>query len=310
MVAVVQHMSVSGQEYAQAGCPFNTQAYAAGLGNIGTVAALRPGRLPVLRRPIPGTGHFDGMGVWPYLWIDTPDDVASLEQDFPELVTVTAVTQPGYVPRGHKGGVSLLKQHYVYDPARPAPELSARAAGRLRRCQDRAEFEVVWDAMRADRMSRIYDGLKERRGLAGTHMDFSLPHFQVIAELEAGRYFQVRDRDGTVGAMACGVMFEDMLQILHTASSPDGLRWDASYLMMDGLQRHARQTGTRLFTGGMPMHGSSGLQTFKARWANHFEPVYMVKIINDHRAYAALCRGQAQDIGFFPAYRQPVVACP
>jgi hypothetical protein len=290
-------------------CPFNTAFYASGLQNIGTLGVSGHGQLPVLWRPIPGTRHFDGMGSWPYVWIEGQDDLASLRQDFPDLVTITAVTQPGYVPDSRQVDAVLLKQHYVYDPALPPRPLSARAAGRLRRCAGVADFEVAVDAGRAERMSALYDGLKQRRCLGGLHVDFSLPHFQVIAELESGRYFQVRHGNGTIGAMACAVLFGDMLQILHTASSPDGLRWDASYLLMDGIQRYARRTGTRMFTGGMPMGGSDGLRTFKQRWANSFEPVYMIKLINNHSLYADLCRSTNGDHGFFPAYRRPRQPC-
>lgn len=60
-----------------------------------------------------------------------------------------------------------------------------------------------------------------------------------------------------------------------------------------------------MLTGGLPGGGTEGLRTFKARWANRFEPVYMLKIVNDPALYARLCSERGEAPGFFPAYRAP-----
>ena len=138
------------------------------------------------------------------------------------------------------------------------------------------------------KLPSIYEALKVRRGLTGTFVDFPLRHFETIADIENGVFFRATNSAG-VGAMACGVLYRDMLQILHTAISQDGLRWNASYLLMHGLQSFARDKGVRLLTGGMPAGGSEGLRIFKQRWANRFEPVYLLRIINDRASYTALC---------------------
>lgn len=109
-------------------CPFNQRAYVDGLSRLGSVELNGSGRLALLRRPIPGTEFEDGIGPFPYLWIGTVSEEGSLFEDFPHLVTITAITQPGYVPAS--AGATIFKQHYVYDPALPTPPLSPRARKR------------------------------------------------------------------------------------------------------------------------------------------------------------------------------------
>lgn len=256
----------------------------------------------VLRRPIDGTPLCDGVGPWPYLWISADDDIRALQEEFRHLVTVMAVTQPGYAPKGSLGDPVLLKQHFVYDPGRPPPPLSRRARQRLSRCEDRGEFCCVTDGEKRLRMADIHARLVARRGLERSYIDFPRKHFEAIAALESGVFFEVRDALGC-GAMACGVLFGNMLQILHMASTDHGLGWNASYLLMAGLQRTAKELDVRLLTGGMPNSGSEGLKLFKERWANHMEPVYMLRIINDAGTYASLCAGRWRDSRYFPAYR-------
>ncbi|MCK0209149.1 hypothetical protein MWN33_14025 [Starkeya koreensis] len=284
-------------------CPFHTEGYVAGL--IGVPELSSRGDMVVLRRPIPGTELHDGVGPWPYLWIGGEGDLKVLREEFRHLVTITAVTQPGYVPPSSAGNPALLKMHYVYDPQRPPVALSRRARLRLSRCEERAEFRLVEGKAQRLQMTDIYARLLSRRGLEGSYVDFPRAHFESIAELDCGVFFEVRDAQG-IGAMACGVEFRDMLQILHMASTDEGLRWNASYLLMAGLQRYVGQHGLRLLTGGMPDAGTDGLKLFKERWANHAEPVYLLRIVNDAQAYAALCAGRAEDACYFPAYRAPI----
>jgi hypothetical protein len=283
-------------------CPFNTPAYAAGLGHLGAVEMHAGGHFPVLRRVIPGTSLCDGVGPWPYLWVGSPSDVDALREDFPHLVTLSVVTQPGFVPRARSGDAVLLKQHFIYDPALPAPVMSRRARARLRRCEAAGAFEVVpgGEAWRA--MAGVYAGLVRRRCLTGSLFDMPARHFEAVAELEESVFFRVRDAAG-VGGMACGVVFGGLLQILHTATTESGLTWNASYLLMHGLQDYCRGLGLRLFLGGLPDSGRDGLRIFKERWVNSQAPVYLLRIVNDRARYSALCSRARADASFFPAYR-------
>lgn len=270
---------------------------------MGAVEVSPHGRLAILRRPIGETPFVDGISPFPYLWLAGPDDEASLFEDFRHLVTLTVITQPGYVPSAHAGAARLFKHHFSFDPRRPAPPLSARARRRLSRCAEVAAFEEVTAFGERMAMAGLYASLVERRGLASGFFDMDAAHFASIARLDCARFFRVA-RDGAIGAMACAVVFGGILQVLHTCPSLDGLRWNASYLLMHGLQAYATTHDIRMLTGGLPQGSREGLHTFKSRWANGSEPVYMLKIVNDPALYARLSAGR-EDAGFFPAYRAP-----
>jgi hypothetical protein len=285
-------------------CPFNAAGYLSGLATIGTPEPHASGRFSVLRRPVPGTPWHDGMGPWPYLWVDGPADLDALCDDFRHLLTLTVVLQPGYVPPARMHQAVLLKTHFVYNPQLPAPALSRRTQARLRQCQETAQFSEVAGREERLEMVGIYRRLMARRSLVGSYVDLPPEHFESIADLPGGVFFKVADASGT-GAMACAAHFGGMLQVLHMASTDEGLRWNASYLLMAGMQEYARDHGLKMLTGGMPDAAASSLSRFKERWANDRAPVYMLRIVNQPERYAALCAGAPEGTNFFPAYRAP-----
>ena len=288
--------------------PFNRPVYAAGLGNIGEPISDPTGRVVLLRRPIPGSDRSDGIGPWPYLWIGDGDDIVALREGFVDLVTVTAVAQPGLDPRSIDPSIDavILKEHFVFDPALPIPRLSKRSRERLNRAEAIGSFDVVGDHDERLAFAPVYDGLLSRRGLKGGLFDFPAAHFASIAALPEAVFFRAAQAD-EIGAMACGIVHGDMLQILHTAISEQELAWHASYLLMRGMQDFAAERGLRLLTGGMPDGAREGLRTFKLRWSNAFVPIYLIRIVNDRDACRALneARG-AVGSRYFPAYRSPV----
>ncbi|WP_132032189.1 hypothetical protein [Aquabacter spiritensis] len=286
---------------AGATCPFNRLDYARSLRHVGAAQAHPVRPLVLLRRPIGTTGRHDGISPWPYLWLED-GDVDALRSHFDDLVAIPVVAQPGYVPPAGVDHV-LLKHHFVYDPALPTPPLSPRAHRRLEACARRACFERVVDREARMAIAGLYAGLAARRGLVGGFFDMGADHFAVLADLTDSVFVRVRAGE-RVGAMACGVVFGGMLQILHTVPSQDGLTWNASYLLMHGLQAMARAEGLRLFLGGLPDGAAAGLDVFKSRWTNARVPVHLIRIVNDPAAYAALA-GTAATRGYFPAYRDP-----
>ena len=285
-------------------CPFHADTYVKGLSTIGTPAAHRSGHFYILKRPIEGTPYYDGVGPWPYLYVEHDRMLDAPRDDFQDLVTLTVVTQPGFIPRVTGLAPIFLKEHYVFDPSRPIPTLSTRARKRLATVEQRALFEEVIEPEDQLAFTPLYRDLIQRRSLSETYLDFSVEHFESIAALNHGIFFRVRD-DVSIGAMACGVVFGDVLQILHMVFTPAGLRWNASYLLMKGLQDHALAHRLRLMTGGMPAGASEGLRLFKARWANRLEPVYLLRRINAPSTYQGLCRERGTHPRYFPAYRAP-----
>ena len=284
-------------------CPFSSPAYLGGLAHLGEVEVHPVRSVAVLKRPIPGTAHHDGVGPWPYRWISAPEDVEALCEGFRNLVTLTVVTQPGWRPPKTSGrDVRLLKQHFVFDPSLPTPELSRRSRNRLRKAERIGDFEVVTDPAGRLAIAEMYERLKARRNLLGGFFDLPRHHFTTIAALPNAVFFRVTHPEG-IGAMACGIVSDDFLQVMHMVTTESGLTWNASYLLMKGLQDEARASGLRLLTGGMPASGSDGLRRFKVRWANAFLPVHLLCIVNDPATYVALSGARRQQTRFFPAYR-------
>ncbi len=286
-------------------CPFSSTDYLSGLSNIGNVDQHPEWPLAVLRRGIPCTDHVDGVGPWPYRWITDDHDIDMLLEGFRHLVTLSVVTHPGWMPSQAitaKTEIRLLKQHYMFDPAKPTPALSRRAHRRVMDADKRGRFEVVASDPERLQIIHLYQQLKLRRGFTGGLFDMPPRHFEAISRLPNAVFFQVRDND-SIGAMACGLIINDFLQVLHLVTTEHGLTWNASYLMMHGLQDYVRRHGLRLLTGGMPMSGTKGLATFKSRWANAFLPVHLLCIVNDAATANQLAAGRASSSDYFPRYR-------
>lgn len=287
-------------------CPFSTVDYLHGLSNIGIVDQHPVLPVAVLRRQIPGTCNFDGVGPWPYRWISNESDIKIFTEGFRHLVSLCVVTHPGWKPSiALAGKVSIrpLKDHFVFDPEKPAPTLSRRAIKRLKSAANRGIFEVVTLRNEQLKIVGLYEQLKFRRNLTGGYFDMSMNHFDSIARLPGAVFFRVSDHYD-VGAMACGVIINNFLQILHIVPTVYGLRWNASYLMMHGLQDYVQQYGMILLTGGMPASGTVGLSIFKNRWANAFLPVNMLCIVNDRETAAKLVFEYGYHPNYFPNYRK------
>ena len=77
----------------QIDCPFNSPTYLTGLAHLGSVEFPPAAPAPILRRQVPGTSRFDGLGSWPYLWIDSADEISALSEAYRHLLTLTVVTR-------------------------------------------------------------------------------------------------------------------------------------------------------------------------------------------------------------------------
>lgn len=287
-------------------CPFSSVDYLEGLSNIGSVVQHPSCSVAVLQRQIPGTKLMDGIGPWPYRWISDESDIALFTEGFRQLISLCIVTQPGWKPSSvHSSKVEIrhLKDHFVFDPEKAVPALSRRATKRLRAAEHRGRFEIVHSMTEKSGIANLYEQLKTRRMLVGGFFDMPPQHFEAIARMPEAVYFQVKDSID-VGAMACGVVIDNFLQILHLVPTVYGLSWNASYLMMAGLQEYVRQNGLLLLTGGVPANGSKGLSIFKHRWANSFLPVNMLCIVNDQQTATRLANEYGDHPDFFPPYRQ------
>jgi hypothetical protein len=261
-------------------CPFNSHAYLSCLTHLGEVDTRPSAPSAVLRRPIPGSPRFDGLGPWPYMWLERPQQIAELSEAHSDRVTLTAVTQPGFRPTGAATDAIYFKDHYLYDPSLGFPILSKRTREHQRRAEQVYTFDIPADPHERLAIVAVFEELKRRRGLAGGFFDFPRAHFERVAHLESAVFFRVSDANAAAG-IACGVMFDGMIHLLHIAIPDDGLRKDASYMLMGEVLEFARERRLLLALGGLPNSAGEGVRRFKARWSNRRAPVHLLRLVND-----------------------------
>lgn len=167
-------------------CPFNRVDYVSSLTHLGQVELRPSAPAAILRRPISGSRHFDGLGLWPYMWIHGTRQVEELYEAFRDLVTLTLVTQPGHRPVCRDDDAVLFKKHFIFDPSLRLPEFGRRTRKQVRRGLEASEFEVVADIKQRLDMVSLYEELKSRRGLAGGFFDFPRAHFETVAAPRGG----------------------------------------------------------------------------------------------------------------------------
>jgi hypothetical protein len=282
--------------------PFHLSRYLSGFPHVGTAEPGRDAPAGVIRRPIAGSDLSDGLGPWPYFHARDAGDGAALAAAFPDLVTVVAITQPGFRPPDGDDAV-LLKEHFVHDPDLPATALSRRARKRLRQAEGRWQVDCPQRAPERMELAALYAQVSRRRSFAGGFFDFPPAHFAALAGLDGMVYFRVA-RDGEAAGMACGARHGDELHLLHLALSDQGLAEDAAYPLMQAIIDFCRERKVVMLMGGAPRTDGEGIARFKRRWTNRSAPVFLTRFVNRPDAYAALCRNRPAT-AFFPAYRDP-----
>lgn len=286
------------------GFPFHDLAYARALTHLGEAETVQDLRIPVLRRPIPGTSWSDGTLPSPYV-DPTPDEVAKLADALPELVSIVGVIRPGSTHRwSGLADVSAGKDHYVFEPTRPW-KLSRRARRHLAGGQRPWRFELAQGSRVAAEAAAMHARVAGFRGFAGSSVDFPAVHFDQVAHAHWGVYFTAVSPEGKLGAVACGAVSADELHLLHLTVSREGLRSAASYVLMAGLTGWCSQSGRRMFLGSQPRTGTPGLARFKARWSNDRMPSHMIRVVVRPALYRSLCKSARAGEAFFPGYRSP-----
>jgi hypothetical protein len=283
--------------------PLNSLEYASGLTHLGRAVARAGSPSAILVRKIPKSILEDGMGPWPYTWINARSELISLQQIYHELVTITLVTQPGYIPVLEETDAIYLKDHFLYDPTLPHPTFRKRTRKHLRRASGEWEFELTSRHEDGILMYVIYQDLKRRRSLSGGFFDFPRSHFERLATLRGALFFRASDQFG-VAAMACSVEHAGWIQMIHFVISDRGLRSDVAYFLMEEILNYAKSEMKIVNLGGTPSGFAHGVERFKARWSNRREPVFLHRIVNSPETYEELA-STTKSHNYFPSYRSP-----
>jgi hypothetical protein len=281
--------------------PLNSLEYASALTHLGRAIAHDGSPSAILTRKIPNSILEDGLGPWPYMWINARSELISLRQIYRDLVTITLVTQPGYTPVLEDTDAVYLKDHFLYDPTLPDPTFSKRTTKHLRRASGEFEFDLISRYEDRILMYVIYQDLKQRRSLGGGFFDFPRSHFERLANLKSALFCRASDKAG-VAAMACAIEHEGWIHMTHIAISNRGLRSDVGYFLMEGIRKYAKSEMKVVNWGGAPSGSTEGVERFKARWSNRREPVFLHRIVNNPEVYQDLV-STTRSHNYFPAYR-------
>lgn len=301
--------------------PYADPAYAAQLTHLGTPVPLpRAGGCLLRRDDVPG-GGWDATGPYPLLRCERWDRLAD---DLDELVgsdgatSVFAVADPlgGWREGDLRAAFCDLarpwKLHQVVDLTVPADRRTRsdhrRKARRAARSVDVAE-EPARDVVGA--WARLYAGLRERHGFAGSGADFPPERWTAHLAVPGVRAFVARPVGGgePVGVLlfACG----DGVAHYHLgASSPEGYAVGASFALfraaLDTLAAEGVEVADLGGGAGVADDPSDGLVRFKRGWATHELPAWLCGRVGDADRYRAACRAAGREpaaSGFFPAYR-------
>lgn len=284
-------------------CPFNTLEYSTGLSNLGIPIPHHSGKFHLIKRAIPCSKQlFDGFAGVPYIWIEDQEELRWISEDFNDLVSITLVTQPGFIPDAKLVDNQILKNHFIFDPNEKRTELSSRARRKLEKCRSEALFTILDCPTEKMKIEGFYRSLQLKKNMVSHFENFPRSHFEFMAHSESGIFFETKNHTGT-GSMACGIIYKNWLQLMHTVTTDAGLTWNSSYFLMDEILNYCEQNQLTLSMGGLPQKHTAGLEKFKMRWSNKFLPVFMTKVINQPQKYEELSEKTQKGTAYFPSYR-------
>lgn len=289
--------------------PYASLAYAQAFGR-GYEPIYLPGMdLHVLKRPIEGTPHFDGMGPYPLSSLTAVDrardDFAILAAH--QIVSLILVIDPmrGPTPLALAqvfDQVTPFKDHFVREPGLDQP-YSRHHRAEVRRAYRACETRIVRLGDYLDDWSSLYGALRLKHQIGGIQA-FDRQYFDKLAALEP--FMMAAFIDGTLVSAHIWFCHDGYTYSHLAASSPEGYRQSAAYAVYDHSFRHFADQGVRMVSlgGGAGIAApSQGLTYLKQGFSTGTLPCYLCGKIIDPAVYAMLSKDR--QTGFFPAYRAP-----
>lgn len=289
---------------------YDMTVYAATLSHLGTPLAVAGWHGRLLKCAIPGTAdRFDAMGPWPYC---SPPQVEQLSLLYDalqaqELVTVRAFFRPDapvcpaeWQQTGFT--LTLLKEHFVFDPAHDWPAHSAKS--RYNICRGRRLWcvEPLALADHYQTIAKYHEQLVRSRPFS-TLAALPPAHFAALANVPNLHVLGAWDKAGLGAALitvhdATSVHFH---AIVGAARAYQRCAFYALYAA--AIERWA--ASRTIYLGGAPNSpNGQGIAHFKARFANRRAPVYMIQAVLDAehcQRLVAAC--QEPPSNWFPPYR-------
>lgn len=269
----------------------------------------------VLKRSIPGTSQFDGMGCYP---IFSCDNWSGLGKDFDmissQLVSISLVTDPfgkytqEELLRYFKDIARPFKEHYVIDLRQnPKEFVTAHHQRNVRKAIKSVEVEICTEpAQFLDEWCSLYDILIERHNITGI-TKFSRESFAKQLIVPGITVFRAIIDSVTVG-MLLWYKQGDIGYYHLGAYSAVGYRLNASFALFWTLIEYFADSGFKWLSlgagAGLKSDGQDGLTRFKRGWSTDTRTAYFCGRIFDREKYQEIVEtSNAPLTDFFPAYR-------
>lgn len=290
-------------------------AYARSLSEFGEPVELPSSRGWILKRPVPGTPYFDGMGCYP---IFSCEDWSGLEEDLnlleSRLVSLSLVTDPF----GHYTHRELIhtfrnvakpyKQHFVVDLKQPpAAFVSSHHQRNAKKALQNVRIEIHEDpSPLLDEWCALYDNLIERHGIKGI-AKFSRQSFVMQLSLPGMIALRATAGERTVG-MLLWVVQNNIAYYHLGAYNSEGYERKTSFALFWRLLEYSKEIGLGWLSlgAGAGLHGdeNDGLTRFKRGWATGTRTTFFCgRIFNIRKYNEILATQKMTDANYFPAYR-------
>jgi hypothetical protein len=289
--------------------------YAQSLSAFGEPLELPASKGWILRRSIPGTMEFDGMGCYPLFacenWTNLEKDLSLLEE---QLVSLSLVTDPfgkythQKLLRDFRDVAIPYKEHFVVDLAQaPQTFVSAHHKRNAQKALQHVRVEISENpAQHLDEWCTLYDKLIERHNIKGLTR-FSRSSF--TGQLEVPGMIAVRAIAGgqTVGMLLWAI--QKHVGYYHLgAYSTDGYKLKASFALFWKLLEYSKDNGLEWLSlgagAGLQEDEEDGLTRFKRGWSTGTRTVFFCGRIFDADKYKEIMLvNKVKDTIYFPAYR-------
>lgn len=269
----------------------------------------------ILKRPIPETPHFDGMGCYPIFacqnWQSLGKDLSCVGN---QLVSLSLVTDPfgGYnqqeLSQYFKDIARPYKEHFVVDlRRRPEEFVAVHHQRNSHKALRTVTVEICTEPVQfLDEWVSLYGNLIERHGINGIAR-FSREAFAKQLSIPGIIAFRAL-LDGRIAGMLLWYIQGEMGYYHLGAYSPEGYQQKVSFALFWRLMEYFADTGLRWLSlgagAGIEGDEKDGLTRFKRGWSTGTRTAFFCGRIFDERKYKEIVSARhIQNTSYFPTYR-------
>lgn len=271
----------------------------------------------ILKRNIPNTVRFDGMGCYPLFccrnWANLFLDMENLKE---EIISLSIVTDPfgqydkSLLEDTFHDQCYAYKEHYIIDlHKKPSQFISAHHQKNIKiaKTEGNAVHLCKKPGRDLDDWNRLYRNLIVRHNIVGITA-FSKDSFAEQLQVPGIKVFKAINNGMTTGMLLWYTMGEVAYYHLG-AYSKQGYTTRASFALFQAAIEYFADSGTRWLSlgagAGVTNDAVDGLSRFKRGWATGTRSVFFGGKIFDQRAYDKLSfENSSLESNYFPAYRK------